>query len=254
VLAACATSPTGRTQLNLVPESQMAEMGDQAFEELKAKVPQARDPAVTRYVECVANAITHEVAGGSPWEVRVFQSDEVNAFALPGGKIGVYTGLLKVAENEDQLATVLGHEVTHVIAKHSDARVSTELATKTGLDIAAALAGAGRSTSRAEMFGLLGVGAEYGVLRPYSRAQESEADLVGLDLMARAGFDPRESIALWKNMEKATGKGPPAFLSDHPSHEHRIEALEARLPRALALHDAAARAGKHPTCEVAKTA
>ncbi|GAL03329.1 Zn-dependent protease [Photobacterium aphoticum] len=133
----------------------------------------------------------------------VFDSDQVNAFALPGGKIGVYTGLLKVAKNQDQLATVIGHEVAHVIAQHSNERLSRTQMADIGLELSS-LAISGTQYHGAAMAGL-GLGVQYGVLMPYGRAQESESDIVGLRLMAEAGFDPNASIDLWKNMAKARG-------------------------------------------------
>jgi len=244
---ACAQSPTGRPQLLLVSDDEMARLGVKAFNEAKAETPPTRDPSLSAYVRCVAVAITQHVAPNQAWEVVVFESGQVNAFALPGGKIGVYTGLLRVAENPDQLATVLGHEIAHVAARHSNARVSAALATGTGLTLASLLAGGPKGDNR-ELLGLLGVGAQLGILLPYSRDQETEADVLGLDYMAQAGFDPAASIELWRNMERASPSQPPTFLSTHPSHEGRIKELTARLPEATARYQAARRAGKVPRC------
>ncbi|MGD8875104.1 MAG: M48 family metallopeptidase, partial [Gammaproteobacteria bacterium] len=188
---------------------------------------------------------TREVSGN--WEVVVFNDSDANAFALPGGKIGVYTGLLKVAENQDQLATVIGHEVAHVLARHSNERVSQKFAVEQGLSLISAIANPQSGTGQTLM-GLLGVGAQYGVLMPYSRIQESEADILGLDLMARAGFDPRESTRLWINMGRAGGGQPPEFLSTHPSHSTRISDLNAHMPVALQLQSRARQQGKRPVC------
>jgi predicted Zn-dependent protease len=181
------------------------------------------------------------------WEVVLFQEDSANAFALPGGKIGVHSGLLKVARNQDQLATVLAHEVAHVIAEHSNERVSTAYATQGGLQIVQALAG-GASGERSNLMALLGLGAQFGVLMPFSRVQESEADVIGLELMARAGFDPRESIRLWENMGEAGGGEPPEFLSTHPSHGRRISDLQSQMPKALELYKQAQAQGRRPQC------
>ena len=246
LLAGCATSPTGRSQLMLMPESEMQQMGVQAFTTIKKETPVDRETATNRYVECVAGAITREVGGS--WEVVVFQDDAANAFALPGGKIGVNTGLLKVAENQDQLATVLGHEVAHVLSRHSNERVSQTFAVQSGLGLITALANP-RSGTGQTMMGLLGVGAQYGILMPYSRIQESEADLLGLDLMAKAGFNPQESIALWRNMGRAGGDQPPEFLSTHPSHSTRITDLKAHMPVALRLQQQARQRGRRPACQ-----
>jgi predicted Zn-dependent protease len=245
-LYGCATSPTGRSQLVLLPEAEMSQMGLQAFENLKQETPIDDNPATNRYVDCVAGAITREVGGS--WEVVVFEDDSANAFALPGGKIGVHTGLLKVAKNQDQLATVLGHEVAHVLAHHSNERASQQMAVEQGLSIATAISNPQTPTGQMLM-GALGVGAQYGILMPYSRVQESEADRLGLDLMARAGFDPAQSVELWKNMSAAGGQQPPEFLSTHPSHSTRISELRARGPAAQQLQRAARQQGKRPACK-----
>jgi predicted Zn-dependent protease len=246
LLVACATSPTGRTQLMLMPESQMEQMGIQAFENIKKQTPVAGGTASSRYVNCVAQAVTREVGGN--WEVVVFQDDSANAFALPGGKIGVNSGMLKVAINSDQLATVIGHEVAHVLAHHANERVSQQFAVEQGLGLIDALSNPQTATGRTLM-GLLGVGAQYGILMPYSRVQESEADRLGLELMAKAGFDPAESIKLWQNMSAAGGAQPPEFLSTHPAHSTRIRDLNALLPRAQQLRRLAQQQGKRPVCK-----
>jgi predicted Zn-dependent protease len=245
LLAGCATSPTGRSQLVLMPESEINQMGLQAFTTIKKETKVDRSTVTNRYVQCVAQAITREVGGN--WEVVVFNDSDANAFALPGGKIGVYTGMLKVAENQDQLATVIGHEVAHVLARHSNERISQKFAVEQGLSLINAIASPQSGTGQTLM-GLLGVGAQYGVLMPYSRIQESEADILGLDLMAKAGFDPRESTRLWVNMARAGGGQPPEFLSTHPSHSTRISELNAHMPVALQLQSRARQQGKRPDC------
>ncbi|MGD2113058.1 MAG: M48 family metallopeptidase [Gammaproteobacteria bacterium] len=244
-LGACSTSPTGRSQLVLMPDSQMDQMGLQAFTNIKSEKPASSDRSANRFVQCVANAITREVGGS--WEVVVFEDDSANAFALPGGKIGVNSGLLKVATNQHQLATVIGHEVAHVQARHSNERVSQKFAVEQGLGLINAVASPTSGTGRTVM-GLLGVGAQYGVLLPYSRLQESEADMLGLDVMAKAGFDPRESTRLWINMSRASDGQPPEFLSTHPSHSTRISDLERRIPAALQLQQRAQQLGRKPDC------
>jgi len=245
ILAACATSPTGRSQLTLMPESKMTQMGLQAFENIKKETPVDTGAATNRYVNCVAQAIIREVGGG--WEVVVFRNESANAFALPGRKIGVNSGLLTVAMNQHQLATVIGHEVAHVLSHHSNERVSQKFAVEQGLGLITALSnpqtGAGRS-----LMGLLGVGAQYGILKPYSRVQESEADRLGLKLMARAGFYPAESIKLWRNMSAAGGAQPSQFMSTHPSHSTRIRDLNAQLPNAQRLQRTAQQMGRRPAC------
>jgi len=246
LLAGCVTSPTGRSQLVLMPESEINQMGLQAFTTIKKETRVDRNTVTNRYVQCVASAITREVGGN--WEVVVFDDTDANAFALPGGKIGVYTGMLKVAENQDQLATVIGHEVAHVLAHHSNERVSQKFAVEQGLNLVSAIASPQSATGQTLM-GLLGVGAQYGVLLPYSRIQESEADIMGLDLMARAGFDPHQSTSLWNNMSRAGGSQPPEFLSTHPSHSSRISELTGHMPVAMQLQSRARQQGKHPACK-----
>jgi predicted Zn-dependent protease len=241
----CATSPLGRTQLTLLPESQIDAMGVEAFNTMKQEAALENDAAVNQYVRCITNAIV-AVSGGQ-WEVVVFRDDEPNAFALPGGKIGVNTGLLRVATNQDQLATVIGHEIAHVLSKHGNERVSQEFAVQIGMELINAVAQPQTQTGQT-LLGLLGVGAQFGVLMPFSRVQESEADMLGIDLMAKAGFDPRQSVLLWQNMSAAGGGSPPEFLSTHPSHSTRIQDLQQRMNLALNYYEQARSAGRVPKC------
>jgi len=248
---ACTTSPLGRQQLTLLPDSQMNAMGLSAWEETKASEPVETDPAINAYVRCVADAIvavTSDQTGVGDWEVVVFRNDTPNAFALPGGHIGVYTGLLKVAVTADQLAAVIGHEVSHVIARHGNERVSEGMVAQLGLGVIDIAVGNPDSPEHQQLMSLLGLGAQVGVLLPFSRSHESEADLMGLDVMARAGFDPRASIDLWENMSSAGGGQPPEFLSTHPSHGTRIADLQARMSEALPLYEEARAAGRRPNC------
>ena len=233
LLAACATSPTGRTQLMLMPESQMEQMGIQAFENIKKQTPVDKGAESSRYVSCVAQAVTREVGGS--WEVVVFTDDSANAFALPGRKIGVNSGMLKVAVNQDQLATVIGHEIAHVLAHHSNERVSQQFAVEQGLGLIDALSNPQTGTGRTVM-GLLGVGAQYGILMPYSRLQESEADRLGLIFMAMAGYDPAAAEHFWRRMSAQGGAAPPEFMSTHPSDETRIRQIREWLPEAQAYY------------------
>lgn len=247
LLSSCATSPLGRNQVAFLPEEQVSQMGIQAFDELKQKTPIETSPQINNYVKCIANAITKEVGG--QWEVVVFKDESANAFALPGSKIGVHTGILKVAQTPSQLAAVIGHEIAHVLSKHSNERASQEILVKEGLNLTKGFLGA--KGSDPTIAAALGLGAEVGILLPYSRTHESEADLYGLDLMAKAGFDPRESVQLWENMSKASGnKNPPSFLSTHPSHATRIQDLQNRIPSAMTLYNQAKAAGKNPTCKL----
>jgi len=241
---ACATSPLGRRQLRLFSNDEVSSMGATAFQEIKQETPQARSSSTTAYVRCVADAITRQVTTpGAPqqWEVVVFEEKEPNAFALPGGKIGVYTGIVQVAKNQDQLATVIGHEVAHVLAQHANERVSQQAVAGTLMQVAG-------STLDPRLVAALGVGTQVGVLLPFSRTQESEADLLGLDLMASAGFDPRESTKFWQNMESAGGGGSPEFLSTHPSGQTRMSDLNGRIPTAMKSYEQAVQAGRRPRC------
>ena len=235
-IAACSSSPTGRNQLLLFSDQDMSSLGAQSFEQMKQKQKVNKDAKVNAYVQCVAKSVTQYVPaqpGFTNWEVVVFDSDQVNAFALPGGKIGVYTGLLDVAKNQDQLATVIGHEIAHVLADHSNERLSQTQLANTGLQITGVVLGSSEYAQyQNATMAALGLGIQYGVLLPYGRTQESEADVVGLELMAKAGFNPNESISLWKNMAAASGgNNPPELLSTHPSHSTRIKDLSATIKK-----------------------
>lgn len=253
---ACSTSPTGRKQLIFMPESQMSKMGLQSFDALKDKTPIEKDPKINQYVKCVTNPllnVTGSVDGVKSWEVVVFKDDTANAFALPGGRIGVHTGLLKVAKTPDQLAAVIGHEIGHVMAKHGNERVSQGLAAQ-GAQLGAAyiLSADGQMDQKSQIIlAGIGVGTQFGVLLPFSRTHESEADVIGLDLMAKAGFNPQESVALWKNMGAASGgKQPPEFLSTHPSNKTRIDNLSSHIPKVQSYYQAALAKGNAPKCSM----
>lgn len=253
LLGACATSPEGRQQLKLLPSDTINSMGVQSFDQIKQETAETGDARIKAYVRCVADAIIPQLPRDTDpqrWEVRVFDDPQANAFALPGNKIGVYTGLLKYAVNQDQLATVMGHELAHVIAGHGNERVSQSLVAETGMSIAAILVGSSQidSSEKALITAGLGLGVQYGVLMPFSRSHESEADLIGLDLMASSGFDPRESVKLWQNMSKG-GSAPPEFMSTHPSSSTRISQLTERMPKALQLRETALRNKRAPDCK-----
>lgn len=247
ILSACATSPTGRKQLKLFPSSHIESMGVTTWAQLQEKTPSSTNRRSNAYVSCVSNAVLNGANIGGQWEVNVFDDEAVNAFALPGRKIGVYTGILKVAKNQHQLAAVIGHEIAHVTADHGNERVSVAFATQSGLQLAQVMAG-NDSPEKQQLFGLLGVGAQVGILLPYGRAQESESDIVGLEYMARAGFDPRQSVNLWQNMAKASKGQPPEFLSTHPGHDTRIAKLKAHMPKVMKLYNQARAQGRIPDC------
>lgn len=237
LLSACSTVPeTGRHQFMVVSSDQAHEMSLSEFEKLKKETPISRDAQenalVTRVGQRIAAVSKLEKAS---WEFVVFDKPDVqNAFALPGGKVGVFNGLLKVTQSEAGLATVIGHEVAHATARHGEERMSQGVAG----GLAAQIAGA-RSEIAGQLFqAAYGVG----VMLPYSRKQELEADYIGLLFMARAGYDPRESVAFWKRFAEANqarGGKPKEFLSTHPLDETRIKQLEERMPQALAEYEKA---------------
>ncbi|MCJ8320980.1 MAG: M48 family metallopeptidase [Colwellia sp.] len=238
-VTACSTSSTGRNQVILFSSAELSTMGVQSFEEMKNKEKISHNVQINEFVQCVAKAITNNVpksAHNGPWEVVVFDSEQVNAFALPGGKIGVYTGILKVTQNQDQLAAIIGHEVGHVIEHHSNERLSSSKLSQTSMVLAgAAMESQGVENRDLYMSGL-GLGLQYGVLMPYGRIHESEADIVGQELMAKSGFDPQASIELWQNMAAlSTEASPPEFMSTHPSNERRINDLTHHLKVSLKL-------------------
>jgi predicted Zn-dependent protease len=246
LLTACITSPTGRTQLIFMPDAQIDQMGLQAFDTLKKEKTISNNGQYNQVANCIAGAITQQIGG--QWEVVVFEDASPNAFALPGNKIGVHSGMLKLINNQDQLAAVIGHEIGHVLAKHSNERASQEMAVNQGMNIVQAVA-APQSALGQTAVGLLGVGAQYGILMPYSRVHESEADIIGVDLMAKAGFDPRQSISLWQIMDQASqGQQPIEFMSTHPSHATRIQDLEKHMPQAMGFFQQAQAMGKQPHC------
>tara|TARA_R110000737_G_scaffold47607_4_gene67630 strand:- start:2254 stop:3048 length:795 start_codon:yes stop_codon:yes gene_type:complete len=233
-LTGCAKSSTGRSQLMMMSADALNKMGSASFEEMKSKEKINQSPAINRYVQCVANAITNNVpqsAHAGAWEVVVFDAEQVNAFALPGGKIGVYTGILKVAEDQDQLGAIIGHEVAHVIEGHSNERLSSSQASQMGLSIVSVVLESQNIESRNMVMAGLGLGVQYGVLMPYGRSHESEADIVGQNLMAKSGFDPKASVKLWQNMAKLSKGAPPEFMSTHPSNATRIKQLTEHLPK-----------------------
>ncbi|BFT29439.1 M48 family metallopeptidase [Alteromonas sp. D210916BOD_24] len=250
-LTACATSPTGRKQVLLYSESQLAQMGDQAFAGMKEELTISNKPVQNSYVECVARSITAQVPASvfsGQWEVVVFDDEQVNAFALPGGKIGVYTGLLNVAKNQHQLAAVIGHEVGHVIAEHGNERMSQSTLINVGTQAVGQVLAANEVAQSGPIMAAIGLGMQVGVQLPFSRTHESEADVIGLDLMAKSGFNPKQSVELWQNMDKAnSGKRPIELLSTHPAPQTRIKNLQAHMSSALAQYKAAP---NRPNCTI----
>jgi len=244
-LASCAaTAPS---------DADMAAEASRQFSEMRASIPLETDRETIDYVHCVAVAIVDVLPPeyrNLPWDMAIFDSEAVNAFAMPGGKIGVMTGIMQAADNQDRLAAVIGHEVAHVTENHAAERASRVKPSQLGVQVAAVLLGAGHSGATYTAYEALSAGAAFGIMLPFSRGQESEADIVGLEYMARAGFDPRESVPLWQNMDGLTGGNKPAeFLSTHPSSENRIESLVSQFGTALALYNEAKANGRNPNCE-----
>ena len=231
----CAVTPiTGRSQLMLVSEAQETALGVQAYREVLQKEPVTQDRHYTEPVQRIARRL--EAAANRPdlrWEVNVIEEDEtVNAFALPGGKIGVYTGIFPVAQTEAGLAIIMGHELGHVIARHGAERMSQQMGAQL---LGSALAVGFQASPYANtIMAAYGLGAQVGVLLPYSRLQESEADRIGLVLAAKAGYDTQAAIGVWQRMAKLSGRRPPPFLSTHPTPESRIEDIKQFLPQAMA--------------------
>lgn len=250
-LVGCETNPyTGRKQLLMTSIGQEVQMGAQAFDQVKSdpKMRPSQDPrevepvrrVAARIVEAAKRSKYAEMAQQFQWEVTIIKDDKTaNAFALPGGKMAVYTGIFPMAKTEAGLAAVMGHEVVHALARHGAERMSQGQLTNTVLQVAGAaigLSGGNPMLGQATM-AALGAGAQVGVLLPFSRKHESEADYVGILLAADAGYDPRESVALWERMGQASGGGGQSeFLSTHPSHDTRIDQLKEWMPEAMAIY------------------
>ncbi len=204
----------------------MSKMGVNSFNALKKTQRVSRNTRQVAYVKCISN---HLLVGLSEkprnWEVQVFVDKSPNAFALPGNKIGVHTGLIDLVKNQSQLAAVIGHEIGHVKANHGNERASQGLVAQVGMT-AADLALGRDSVSDQIILGALGLGAQFGVLLPFSRKHEQEADRLGVRYMAKSGFDPMQAAELWKLMKRKSGSGPPEILSTHPSPESRIKDLK----------------------------
>jgi predicted Zn-dependent protease len=238
---------TGRRQVNLIPESQMMSLSLTSYQQFlsTSKVDGSSPDAqmVQRVGKRISKAVTTYLAktnnskrvANYKWEFNLVENKEMNAWCMPGGKVVVYSGLLSVTKNENALAVVLGHEISHAIARHGNERMSEQLALQFGgMALDAALATQG--SQAVNIFNqLYGVGTSVGVALPHSRLQESEADNMGLMFMALAGYNPDEAQPFWKRMKSMTGTKPPVYLSDHPSDEARIAAMQKLIPKAKAI-------------------
>jgi predicted Zn-dependent protease len=247
LITACSTVPvTGRQQFNIIPNSTMLSMSFQQYDEFLQTHERSTNRAQTTMVKRVGRKIQRAVEDyftrnnmsgelkGYAWEFNLVKSSEVNAWCMPGGKVVVYEGILPITENERGLAVVMGHEIAHAVAEHGNERMSQGLVAQMGgLALDKALEQKPEKTRQLWMTAF-GVGAQVGVLLPYSRLHESEADRLGLIFMAMAGYDPNEAIWFWRRMADAKGgAAPPEFLSTHPSDESRIEAIKDAIPEAM---------------------
>lgn len=240
-LAGLLSVQTGQAQL-FVSEREIERQARVQWMMMKRQTPLAPSPRIQSYVECVANSIIDVLPteyGDLAWEVVVFDDESMNAFAMPGGKVGVFTGILRVADTPDALAAVIGHEIAHLTSDHVMERAKRQSRTELGVLLGNAATGMGD---------LLRTGAAIGLTLPYGRSQESEADVTGLEYMAKAGYDPRATIYLWKSMSGAR-ESPPEFLSTHPSDDRRLDDLVKSLTPALLEYNAAREAGHIPNCQ-----
>jgi predicted Zn-dependent protease len=243
---ACATVPlTGRRQLSLLSSSDMLAMSAQQYGEFLKENPPSKDANGTAQVQRVGRRIQAAVEtymrdhgyadrlDGYQWEFNLVDNEQVNAWCMPGGRVVVYSGLLPVAQDDTGLAVVMGHEIAHAIAEHGNERMSQQmLAQMGGVALDVALANKPNETKNLWM-AAYGAGAQVGVLLPFSRAQESEADRLGLVFMAMAGYDPQKAPGFWERMAAGKSKAPPEFLSTHPSDATRIANLRSLIPEAM---------------------
>lgn len=234
-LAACATVPyTNRKQLSLVDQQQMNTLGEQAYAEVQKQSPPSQDANAQKMVSEVGRRIA--AVAEQPdfkWEFKVLQGKDVNAFCLPGGKVAFYDGIIPICGDENGIAVVMGHEIAHAIANHGGERMSQGLGTEIVGQLLNVGLGNAQPQNRARAMQLFGLGAQVGFILPFSRKHESEADKIGLILMAKAGYDPRTAIAFWEKMAAQGGERPPEFLSTHPSGETRISQIKSWLPEVM---------------------
>lgn len=237
----CSTVPvTGRSQLNLMSPGQEMQLGLTSFDQLKKETPVSKDAALNALVQKVGKRIAAVAQADMPnaaWEFVVFESKDANAFCLPGGKVGIYTGILPITKDEAGLATVMGHEVAHAVARHGGERMSEAMLLQTGGQVLST--SMANSDPRWQAIASVAYGAtsKVGVELPHSRSQESEADEIGLIYMARAGYDPEAAVAFWQRFgafSAQQGNNTPAFLRTHPTDESRVRQLQALMPRAKA--------------------
>lgn len=230
IFFACTTTPvTKRRALNFMPASQMHQMGAEAYQDILSKEKVSNDRQLTAQVVHIGRRIAEASGKKFDWEFNLIENDKtMNAFCLPGGKVAVYTGILPVAKNEAGLAAIMGHEVAHAVLRHGAERMSQAIAVQLG--VAVTSLSFKNSKHRGLIAAAMGIGLQYGVMLPYSRKHESEADKVGLRYMAKAGYDPAEAVELWQRMARSGGR-PPELLSTHPDPLRRAKALKKQLPK-----------------------
>lgn len=248
-IAACTTTPyTNRSQIMLISPEQETRLGATAFQQVKKESSIVAKPQVSGPVADIGRRIA--AVADRPdyrWEFVVIDDPKTpNAFALPGGKVAVYTGLFPIAKTTSGLAVVMGHEVAHALARHGAERASQGMLAKTGGAILGAAVATQSPGSAQAAMALYGLGTQVGVLLPWSRTQESEADHIGLILMAKAGYDPREALDFWQRMSQAGGKKTAEFLSTHPGHDTRQSDIQRWLPEAIAIYERSAKAPVEP--------
>ncbi|HEX8902947.1 M48 family metallopeptidase [Vitreimonas sp.] len=228
VVGACSENPaTGRRQLSLVSDEALAALGQEAWADALARMPKVNDRAMQARLERIGEAVAAQSrAQTAAWEFAVFDSADINAFVLPGGKVGFFRGLIESAQSDDEIAAVMGHEIGHIEARHSNERMSQQLALQIGVSLAAAAMSEEYGQNAEAIASALGAGVLYGVILPYSRLQELEADRLGLGLMRAARFDPEGALSFWRRM---AGDGGEAleWMSTHPADTRRLEALAA---------------------------
>ncbi len=245
---ACSTVPiTGRKQLNIIPSSSLLEMSFQEYEKFLNEHQLSNDQSANRMVKTVGTKISQAVEAylrqnhmaeeihNYKWEFNLIESEEINAWAMPGGKVVVYSGILPIAKDETGLAVIMGHEIGHIVAGHGNERMSHGLAVQMGgIALSAALSSQPQATRELFMTAF-GTGAQVGFMLPYSRLHEREADHLGLIFMAMAGYDPRDAVNFWERMtkEKEGSSSPPEFLSTHPSDQNRIQNIRELIPQVM---------------------
>ena len=238
LLIACGKNSAGRNQFNLVSDDEMNAMGEQAFHDILNKSRLSNDTRLNSEILEIGEKIASASEVDFEWEFAVIDEDSVNAFCLPGGKVAVYAGIIPVAGNNAALAAVIGHEVAHATLRHSSERMSQDMLLQTGLSLLSV--SFADSPYQGVIAAAMGIGGTYGIQLPFSRYHESEADRLGIEYMAKAGYDPREAVGLWERMGSLAESRPPEFLSTHPDPATRAEDIEQHMGKALEIYRASA--------------